>query len=142
MKEYGMEYGGRRMKHAVQSLALECGVRHRGMENGVWNMGYGTWNIEYEARNMEYGLWSMECDVCRIAYGVEFGVWSMDFEAWSTEDAVRSMEYLPRSREYRVRKTGYGIWTMAFGILNMESKRWSAECGMDSAGDCCSKISR
>ena len=29
---------------------------------------------------------------------------------------------------------------MAFGILNMESTRWSAECGMDSAGDCCSKL--
>ena len=39
------------------------GVRHRGMDNGVWNMGYGTLNIEYEARNMEYGLWSMERDV-------------------------------------------------------------------------------
>ncbi len=56
IEEYGMEYGGRRMKHGVQSLALEYGVRVRGMENGVWNMGYGTWNIEYEARNMEYGL--------------------------------------------------------------------------------------
>ena len=52
IEEYGMEYGGRRMKLGVQSLALECGVRHRGMENEVWNMGYGTWNIEYEARNM------------------------------------------------------------------------------------------
>ena len=64
----------------------------------------------------------------------------MDFEAWSTEDAVRSMEYLPRSRAYRVWKAGYGIWTMAYGI--MEYRRWSAECGMDSAGDCCSTISR
>ena len=42
IEEYGMEYGGRRMKLGVQSLALECGVRHRGMENGVWDMGYGT----------------------------------------------------------------------------------------------------
>ena len=63
IEEYGIEYGGQRMKHGVQSLALEYGVRHRGMENGVWNMGYGTWNIEYEARNMEYGLWSMEYGV-------------------------------------------------------------------------------
>ena len=47
IKEYGMEYRGRRMKHGVQSLALEYGGRHGGMENGVWNMGCGTWNIEY-----------------------------------------------------------------------------------------------
>ena len=89
---------------------------------------------------MEYGLWSVTCGGLRMEYG--FGVWSMDFEAGNSEDAVRSMEYLPRSREYRVWKTGYGIWTMAYGILNMEYTRWSAECGMDSAGDCCSEISR
>ena len=67
---------------------LECGVRHRGMENGVWNMGYGTWNIEYEARNMEYGLWSMKCDVWRIAYGV----WSLEYGVWTLKPGARSME--------------------------------------------------
>ena len=66
----------------------------------------------------------------------------MDFEAWSTECGVRSIEYLSRSMEYRVWKIGYGIWTMAYGILNMEYGMWNVECGMDSAGDCCSKISR
>ena len=66
----------------------------------------------------------------------------MDFEAWSTENGVRSIEYLSRSMEYRVWKIGYGIWTMAYGILNMEYGMWNVECGMDSAGDCCSKISR
>jgi hypothetical protein len=29
----------------------------------------------------------------------------------------------------------YGIWNIEYGI-------WNVECGMDSAGDCCSKISR
>ena len=67
---------------------LEYGVRHRGMENGVRNMGYATWNIEYEARNMEYGLWSMECDVCRIAYGV----WSFGYGVRILKPGVRSME--------------------------------------------------
>ena len=62
-------------------------MRHRGMENGVWNMGYGTWNIEYEARNMEYGLWSMACDVWRIAYGV----WSLEYGVWTLKPGVRSM---------------------------------------------------
>ncbi len=41
---------------------LEYRVRPRGVENGVLNMGYGTWNIEYEARNFwntEYGVWSV-----------------------------------------------------------------------------------
>ena len=33
----------------------------------------------------------------------------------------------------------YGL---AYGISNMEYGMWSVECGMDSAGDCCSKISR
>jgi len=56
IEEYGMEYGGRRMKHGCRALLLEYGVPHRGMENGVRNMGYGTWPIDYEARNMEYGL--------------------------------------------------------------------------------------
>ena len=60
---------------------LEYGVRHRRMENGIRNMGHGTWNIEYEAQNMEYGLWSMECDVWRLAY-----------EAWITEHGFWSME--------------------------------------------------
>ena len=31
----------------------------------------------------------------------------------------------------------YGIWS-----LNMEYGKWDVECGMDSAGDCCSEISR
>ena len=31
---------------------------------------------------------------------------------------------------------------MAYGILNMEYGMWNVEYGMDSAGDCCSKISR
>ena len=66
----------------------------------------------------------------------------MDFEAWSTEYGVRSIEYLSQSMEYRVWKIGYGIWTMAYGILNMEYGMWNEECGMDSARDCCSKISR
>ena len=56
IEEYGIEYGGRRMKHGCRALLLEYGVPHRGMENGVRNMGYGTWPIDYEARNMEYGL--------------------------------------------------------------------------------------
>ena len=66
----------------------------------------------------------------------------MDFEAWRTEYGVRSIAYLSRSMKYRVWKIGYGIWTMAPGILNMEYGMWNVECGMDSAGDCCSKISR
>ena len=31
---------------------------------------------------------------------------------------------------------------MAYGILNMECGMWNVVCGMGSAGDCCSKISR
>ena len=49
IEEYGMEYGGRRMKHGCRAWLLDYGVRHGGMKNGVRNMGYGTWN------NMEYG---------------------------------------------------------------------------------------
>ena len=44
------------MKHGCRALLLEYGVPLRGMENGVRNMGYGTWPIDYDARNMEYGL--------------------------------------------------------------------------------------
>ena len=34
------------------------------------------------------------------------------------------------------------VWNMGYGIWNMEYGLWNVECGMDSAGDCCSKISR
>ena len=35
---------------------LEYGVRHKGMENGVWNMVYGT-------LNMKHGIWNTDCGV-------------------------------------------------------------------------------
>ena len=71
-----------------------------------------------------------------------FGIWSMGSEACSTDYGVRSIEYLSRSMKYRVWKIGYGIWTVAYGILNMGYRMWSVECGMDSVGDYCSKLSR
>ena len=65
IEEYGMEYGGRRMKHRCRAWLLEYGVRHGGMKNGVRNMGYGTWNnmelfaVREKKRNkriIEYGV--------------------------------------------------------------------------------------
>ena len=47
-----------------------------GMENGVLDMGYGTWNIEYEARNMEYRLWSVTYGGLRMKYRF---FWSMEY---------------------------------------------------------------
>ena len=64
---------------------LEYGERPRGMENGVLNMGYGTWNIDYEARNVEHGLWS---DVWRIAYEVQI----LEYGVWTLKSVVRRME--------------------------------------------------
>ena len=45
IEEYGMEYGGRRMKHALQSMA-----------SGVWSAakGNGKWSLKYGIRNMEH----------------------------------------------------------------------------------------
>ena len=54
---------------------LEYAVWLRGMENGVLNVGYGTWNIEYEARNMEYRLWSVTYEGLRMKYRF----WSMEY---------------------------------------------------------------
>ena len=34
------------------------------------------------------------------------------------------------------------VWNMDYGIWNIEYGMWNVECGMDSARDCCSKISR
>ena len=45
IKEYGMEYAGRRMKHGLQSMA-----------SGVWSAakGNGKWSLKYGIRNMEH----------------------------------------------------------------------------------------
>ena len=34
------------------------------------------------------------------------------------------------------------VWNMDYDIWNIEYGIWNVECGMDSAGDCCPKISR
>ena len=48
IKECDMEYGGRRMKHGLQSMA-----------SGVWSAAWRNekWSLEYGIRNMEqYGI--------------------------------------------------------------------------------------
>ena len=58
---------------------LEYGVRHRGMENGVWNMGYYT---EHGTLNLKHGIWNTDYGVWSVTYGglrVEYGFWSMEY---------------------------------------------------------------
>ena len=52
---------------------LEYGVRHRGMENGVWNMGYGTLNMKHGIWNTDYGVWSVTYRGLRMG-SMEYGL--------------------------------------------------------------------
>ena len=42
------------------------GVRHRGMENEVWNMGYRTLDMKHGIWNTDYGVWSVTYGGLRV----------------------------------------------------------------------------
>ena len=45
--------------NAMAPVNVTCGVAVRGLEYGVWNMGFGIWGLEYGGWHVGFGIWGL-----------------------------------------------------------------------------------